>query len=33
MTISEKELKIFNITAVCKNKQETAGGFIWRYNE
>lgn len=28
---AEKELKIYNISAVCKNKQETAGGYIWRY--
>jgi hypothetical protein len=27
----EKELKIYNISAVCKGKQDTAGGFIWKY--
>ena len=26
-----KELKIYNISAVCKVKQDTAGGFIWKY--
>ena len=28
---AEKELKIFNITSVCKGKQETAGGYKWKY--
>ena len=28
---AEKELKIFNITAVCKGKQQTAGGYKWKY--
>jgi group I intron endonuclease len=28
---AEKELKIYNITAVCKGKQSSAGGYIWRY--
>jgi group I intron endonuclease len=28
---AEKKLKIFNITAVCKGKQETAGGYRWKY--
>lgn len=28
---AEKELKIYNISAACKGKQETAGGFIWKY--
>lgn len=27
----EKELKIYNISAVCKNKQNSAGGFKWKY--
>ncbi len=27
----EKQLKIFNISAVCKGKQETAGGYKWAY--
>jgi len=27
----ERELKIYNISAVCKNKQMTAGGFKWKY--
>ena len=27
----EKELKIYNINAVCKSKQETAGGYKWEY--
>jgi group I intron endonuclease len=31
ITMAEKELKIYNITAVCKGKQETAGGFKWKY--
>ena len=28
---AEKQLKIFNITAVCKGNQETAGGYKWKY--
>ena len=28
----EQELKIYNINAVCKNKQDTAGGYRWKYN-
>ena len=28
---AEKQLKIFNITAVCKGNQETAGGYKWEY--
>jgi group I intron endonuclease len=28
---AEKELKIYNISSVCKGKQDTAGGFIWKY--
>jgi group I intron endonuclease len=31
ITDAEKQLKIFNITAVCKGKQETAGGYKWTY--
>lgn len=31
ITKVEKELKIYNITAVCKGKQETAGGYKWMY--
>jgi group I intron endonuclease len=31
ITEAEKQLKIFNITAVCKGKQETAGGYKWIY--
>ena len=27
----EEVLKIYNITAVCKRKQETAGGYKWKY--
>lgn len=28
---AEKKLKVFNITKVCKGRQKTAGGFIWKY--
>jgi group I intron endonuclease len=28
---AETQLKIFNITAVCKGTQETAGGYKWKY--
>ena len=31
ITKVEKELKIYNINAVCKGKQETAGGYKWQY--
>lgn len=31
ITKVEKELKIYNINAVCKGKQETAGGYKWKY--
>lgn len=31
ITKVEKELKIYNINAVCKGKQETAGGYKWEY--
>lgn len=31
ITEAEKQLKIFNISAVCKEKQETAGGYKWKY--
>lgn len=31
ISLAEKELKIYNITAVCKGKQETAGGYKWKY--
>lgn len=27
----EKELNIYNINAVCKGKQKTAGGYKWKY--
>jgi group I intron endonuclease len=27
----EQELKVYNVTAVCKGKQETAGGYKWKY--
>jgi group I intron endonuclease len=27
----EEELKIYNINAVCKGKQQTAGGYRWKY--
>lgn len=30
---AEKTLQIYNITAVCKNKQETAGGYKWKYKK
>lgn len=29
----ESELRIYNISAVCKNKQNSAGGFKWKYKE
>ena len=28
---AESELKIYNINAVCKGKQQTAGGYKWKY--
>jgi group I intron endonuclease len=31
ITKVEQELKIYNINAVCKGKQETAGGYRWKY--
>ena len=31
ITKVETELKIYNINAVCKGKQETAGGYKWKY--
>jgi hypothetical protein len=31
ITKVEKELKIYNINAVCKGKQGTAGGYKWKY--
>lgn len=31
ISAAEKELKIYNITSVCKGKQETAGGYKWKY--
>ena len=31
ITKVENELKIYNINAVCKGKQKTAGGYIWKY--
>ena len=30
---AETKLKIYNISAVCKGKQETAGGYKWKYYE
>ena len=27
----EQELRIYNINAVCKGKQQTAGGYRWKY--
>lgn len=31
ITKVEQELKIYNINAVCKGKQTTAGGYRWKY--
>ena len=31
ITKVEKELTIYNINSVCKGKQETAGGYKWKY--
>ena len=31
ITEVETRLKIYNINAVCKGKQETAGGYRWKY--
>ena len=31
ITEAEKELKIYNISAACKGKVSTAGGYIWKY--
>jgi group I intron endonuclease len=31
ITDAEKELKIYNISAACKGKVSTAGGYIWKY--
>jgi group I intron endonuclease len=31
VTSAELELKIYNINAVCKGKQQTAGGYKWKY--
>ena len=31
ITQAEKELKIHNISAACKGKVGTAGGYIWKY--
>jgi len=31
ITQAEKELKIYNISAACKGKVVTAGGYIWKY--
>lgn len=28
---AENQLKIYNITSVCKGKQKTAGGYKWKY--
>jgi group I intron endonuclease len=28
----EQELRIYNINAVCKDKQDTAGGYRWKYS-
>lgn len=30
---AEKELGIYNLSACCKGKQQTAGGFKWKYYE
>lgn len=30
---AEQKLQIYNISAVCKNKQETAGGYKWKYKD
>jgi len=31
ITKVEEELKIYNINAVCKGKQRTAGGYKWQH--
>jgi len=33
VTDAEKDLSISHISSVCKGKQKTAGGFIWRYEK
>jgi hypothetical protein len=31
ISAAETQLKIYNISAVCKGMQETAGGYKWLY--
>ena len=31
--LAQKELKISHISACCKGKTKTSGGYIWKYKE